>query len=579
MATNSDSMTSLTSAIATSLTITDNDLSGLIKIQGDVIQEAVDKLLSLINELAAPQAANREELLKTARGTRDYEPAQMKIREQVFKIITDCFKQHGAETIDTPVMELTQLLTGKYGEDAKLIYELNDQGGTEKLALRYDLTVPFARYIAQNQRPSMKRYHIGKVYRRDNPRMQRGRYREFYQCDFDIAGDFESMVADAECIKIVIEILDKLDLGSYKVYVNHRKLLDAIFAVCGVPDSHFRPISSAVDKLDKTPWDVVRNEMIHEKGLAPEVADKIWSYVQMHGSADLISKLQADAQLAGQKSAEGALKELNTLFRYLTLYGVMDKVVFDLKLARGLDYYTGVIFEAVLTKYQFNPRLGDDQIAVGSVAGGGRYDELVGKLDPKQRRVPCVGASIGVERIFAIKEFQMKETKIKIKTIETEVYVVSAGKNLIEERMKLCSYLWANGFKAEMSFKLDPKILDQFQYCEKHQVELCVIIGGVELAAGTIKIRDVITKEEFEVPRDQLADQLRVYLEKLRVGCDGACADGTTCVCTIASGELEETLTKIGFEPYDVADIAYNSTIVIGGKNISLGGLLCENPK
>ena len=144
----------------------------------------------------------------------------MKIREEVFKTITDCFKQHGAETIDTPVMEITTLLTEKYGEDAKLIYELKDQGGAEPLALRYDLTVPFARYVAQNKISTMKRYHIGKVYRRDNPKMTRGRYREFYQCDFDIAGDFDAMVPDAECIKIVVEILDKLNLGQYKVFVS-----------------------------------------------------------------------------------------------------------------------------------------------------------------------------------------------------------------------------------------------------------------------------------------------------------------------------------------------------------------------
>ncbi|CAF0783250.1 unnamed protein product [Rotaria sp. Silwood1] len=528
--------TNLASAISTGLSITDNDLNDLIKIQGDLVRklkadkasseqinEAVNKLISLKKELADHQATNGEEpsaggekLLKTPRGTRDYHPSQMKIREEVFRIITDCFKQHGAETIDTPVMELTSLLTEKYGEDSKLIYELKDQGGAEQLALRYDLTVPFARYIAENRIATMKRYHIGKVYRRDNPKMTRGRYREFYQCDFDIAGDFDLMVADAECIKIVVEILDKLDLGQYKVYVNHRKLLDAIFAVCGVPDSHFRPISSSVDKLDKTPWSVVRNEMIHEKGLSPEVADKIWSYVQMHGNADLIDKLRTDAQLMAIKYASEALKGLELLFRYLTLYGVMDKITFDLKLARGLDYYTGVIFEAVLTKYQYDPQLGDDQVAVGSVAGGGRYDELVHKIDPRQRRVPCIGASIGVERIFAIKEHQMHESKIQTKTIETEVYVASAQKNLIEERMKLCSYLWANGFKAEMALKRNPKMLDQLQYCEKNQIELCVIIGSSELEAGIVKIRDVETREEFEIPRAQLAEQLRAYLTKVR---------------------------------------------------------------
>ncbi|CAF0750509.1 unnamed protein product [Rotaria sordida] len=454
MTTNSNTTTNLESAISTGLLITDNDLNDLIKIQGDLVRklkaekapseqitEAINKLVSLKKELSDHQAINGEEqtaggekLLKTPRGTRDYHPGQMKIREQVFQIITDCFKRHGAETIDTPVIELTSLLTEKYGEDSKLIYELKDQGGAEQLALRYDLTVPFARYIAENRIATMKRYHIGKVYRRDNPKMTRGRYREFYQCDFDIAGDFDLMVPDAECIKIVVEILDKLDLGQYKIYINHRKLLDAIFAVCGVPDSHFRPISSSVDKLDKTPWHVVRNEMINEKGLSPEVADKIWSYVQMHGNADLIDKLRTDVQLMTQKSAREALDGLEVLFRYLTLYGVMDKITFDLKLARGLDYYTGVIFEAVLTKYQYDPQLGDDQVAVGSVAGGGRYDELVHKIDPRQRRVPCIGASIGVERIFAIKEHQMTESKIQTKTIETEVYVASAQKNLIEER-------------------------------------------------------------------------------------------------------------------------------------------------
>ncbi|CAF3846519.1 unnamed protein product [Rotaria sordida] len=536
MTTNSNTTTNLESAISTGLLITDNDLNDLIKIQGDLVRklkaekapseqitEAINKLVSLKKELSDHQAINGEEqtaggekLLKTPRGTRDYHPGQMKIREQVFQIITDCFKRHGAETIDTPVIELTSLLTEKYGEDSKLIYELKDQGGAEQLALRYDLTVPFARYIAENRIATMKRYHIGKVYRRDNPKMKRGRYREFYQCDFDIAGDFDLMVPDAECIKIAVEILDKLDLGQYKIYVNHRKLLDAIFAVCGVPDSHFRPISSSVDKLDKTPWHVVRNEMINEKGLSPEVADKIWNYVQMHGNADLIDKLRTDVQLMTQKSAREALDGLEVLFRYLTLYGVMDKIIFDLKLARGLDYYTGVIFEAVLTKYQYDSQLGDDQVAVGSVAGGGRYDELVCKIDPRKRSVPCIGASIGVERIFAIKEHQMIESQIQTKTIETEVYVASAQKNLIEERMKLCSYLWANDFKAEMALKRNPRLLDQLQYCEKNQIELCVIIGSAELEAGIVKIRDVETREEFEIPRAQLVEQLRVHLTRVR---------------------------------------------------------------
>ncbi|CAF4377918.1 unnamed protein product, partial [Adineta steineri] len=133
--------------------------------------------------------------------------------------------------------------------------------------------------------------------------------------------------------------------------INHRKLLDAIFTVCGVPDKLFRSLSSTIDKLDKIPWDIVRNEMINEKGLSPETADRIWGYVQMHGNADLINQLRNDSQLTSQKLAIEALNDLELLFRYLALFNVTDKIVFNLKLARGLDYYTGVIFEAVLTQY------------------------------------------------------------------------------------------------------------------------------------------------------------------------------------------------------------------------------------
>ncbi|CAF1262357.1 unnamed protein product [Adineta steineri] len=483
------------------------------------INDTVTKLLNSKNDPLIKNKdniRNNDKILKLPRGTRDYHPNQMKIREDVFRTIINCFQQHGANTIDTPIMELTTLLKEKYGEDAKLIYELKEQDDDESLALRYDLTVPLARYISQNKISAMKRYHIGKVYRRDSPKMTRGRYREFYQCDFDIVGAYDAMVPDAECVKIIAEILDKLALGQYKININHRKLLDAIFTVCGVPDKLFRSLSSIIDKLDKIPWDIVRNEMINEKGLSPETADRIWGYVQMHGNADLINQLRNDSQLTSQKLAIEALNDLELLFRYLALFNVTDKIVFNLKLARGLDYYTGVIFEAVLTQYQYNPQLDDDQIAVGSIAGGGRYDELVQKLDPKQRYVPCIGLSIGVERIFAIKEHQLTELKIQSKIISTEIYVASAEKNFLEERMKLCTYLWENGFKTEMAYKRNPKLLDQLQYCEKNQIELCIIIGSSELQDGTIKIRNVMTREESIIPREQLAEQLRNHLFKVR---------------------------------------------------------------
>ncbi|XP_009070148.1 PREDICTED: histidine--tRNA ligase, cytoplasmic-like, partial [Acanthisitta chloris] len=249
----------------------------------------MEKLLEMKEQLRGDEGKTKF-VLKTPKGTRDYGPKQMAIRERVFNAIISCFKRHGAEVIDTPVFELKETLTGKYGEDSKLIYDLKDQGG-ELLSLRYDLTVPFARYLAMNKITNIKRYHIAKVYRRDNPAMTRGRYREFYQCDFDIAGQFDPMIPDAECLKIVHEILSDLQLGDFVIKVNDRRILDGMFAVCGVPDSKFRTICSSVDKLDKVAWEEVRSEMVGEKGLSPEAADRIGEYVQLHGEHDGVEAL------------------------------------------------------------------------------------------------------------------------------------------------------------------------------------------------------------------------------------------------------------------------------------------------
>lgn len=216
-------------------------------------------------------------------GARDFGPEQMRIREQAFTAIRRVFKRHGAVEIDTPVFELKEILTGKYGEDSKLIYDLADQGG-ELLCLRYDLTVPFARYLAMNTVGNIKRYHIAKVYRRDNPQPTRGRFREFYQCDFDVAGNYTSMVPDAEVLTVVSEILSSLPIGKFVVKLNHRCILDAVFELSGVPAEKFRTICSAVDKLDKATWEEVKEEMVVEKGLDEKVADRIGTFVCLSGS-------------------------------------------------------------------------------------------------------------------------------------------------------------------------------------------------------------------------------------------------------------------------------------------------------
>ncbi|XP_013782212.1 histidine--tRNA ligase, cytoplasmic isoform X2 [Limulus polyphemus] len=474
------------------------------------INEEVTKCLELKTPLS--DHGLQKYTLKTPKGTKDYGPHQMAIREQVFDKIIRCFKRHGAETIDTPVFELKENLTGKYGEDSKLIYDLADQGG-EVLSLRYDLTVPFARYLAMNKITSFKRYQIAKVYRRDNPATSRGKYREFYQCDFDIAGQHDLMLPDVECVKIAVEILSDLNLGDFVVKVNHRKILDKIFEVCGVSSDNFRSVCSSVDKLGQCSWEEVKAEMIEEKGLSPKVAERIGIYIQRNGGLDLIEELLNNEDLAGNGTGREGLEAMKLFFKYCEIYGISDKIYFDLSLARGLDYYTGVIYEAALTKLSHRTHFANGELhAVGSVAGGGRYDNLVGMFDSKQRNVPCVGISIGIERIFSIIEARAQVEHEKLRTTETEVFVASAQKKMTEERMKICKELWDAGIKTEQSYKVNPKLLDQLHYCEERFIPLAIIIGETELQKGVVKLRYVMSREEIEIERNKLVQEIGAHI-------------------------------------------------------------------
>ncbi|KAI5793139.1 hypothetical protein EDC01DRAFT_615755 [Geopyxis carbonaria] len=441
----------------------------------------------------------------------------MVIRDKIFANITAVFKRHGAVTIDTPVFELRDVLTGKYGEDSKLIYNLEDQGG-EICSLRYDLTVPFARWLAMNpQVQSIKRYHIAKVYRRDQPAMSKGRMREFYQCDFDIAGVYDPMLPDAEILRITTEILDSLDIGAYTIKLNHRQILDGLFAVCGVPADKIRAISSAVDKLDKSPWTEVRREMTEEKGLDPEIADKIGQYVVKKGGAELLAELQATPELAENPAFAAGLKDVALLFEYLEIFNVMPKLSFDLSLARGLDYYTGIIYE-VVTEASAPPatkggkpsrkpkapaadpadpdadRSNDDSIGVGSIAAGGRYDELVGMFaNSAKARLPCVGISFGVDRIFSISK--ARQNAAAIRGNEVDVYVMAFGgkgfTGLVKERMQICRQLWDAGIKAEFAYKVRPKLPAQFAAAERNGVPYAVVLGEEEMERGLVKVKEM----------------------------------------------------------------------------------------
>ncbi|OTA25147.1 hypothetical protein BTJ68_11419 [Hortaea werneckii EXF-2000] len=468
--------------------------------------------------------------LKVPKGTKDWEGKDMVIRDKIFAQITEVFKRHGAVTIDTPVFELKEILSGKYGEDSKLIYDLADQG----------------------------------VYRRDQPAMAKGRMREFYQCDFDIAGTYDPMLPDAEIIRITCEIFESLGWqGRYTIKINHRKILDGIFSVCGVPQDKLRTISSAVDKLDKSPWTDVRKEMTEEKGLDPEVADRIGEYVTKKGGRELLEVLTKDAKLSTNESAKAGLADMDLLFTYLSSFDVLDRVSFDMSLARGLDYYTGVIYEVITegsapqtaTDSQTKPkketkkpaaaangeeddRSNDPSVGVGSVAAGGRYDNLVSMFSGKQQ-IPCVGISFGVDRIFSITKQRLASSpaaSAAIRTNEVDVYIMAFGgkgfDGLLPQRMALAKRLWDAGIKAEFSWKVKPKLPQQFKAAEANGVPFAVILGEDELKAGKCKVKEMglpeghAEKEGVMVELENLEQEVRTRIEKANARAGDALAGG-----------------------------------------------------
>ncbi|XP_050107195.1 histidine--tRNA ligase, cytoplasmic-like isoform X2 [Malus sylvestris] len=369
--------------------------------------------------------------------------------------------------------------------------------GGELLSLRYDLTVPFARYVAMNGITSYKRYQIAKVYRRDNP--SKGRYREFYQCDFDIAGQFEKMGPDFEVIKILTELLDELNIGDYEIKLNHRKLLDGMFEICGVPPEKFRTICSSIDKLDKQSFEQIKNEMVEEKGLSVETADKIGAFVKERGHPlELLSKLKQEGSKFLENSLSvDALNDLAILFNALEKSKCIGKVAFDLSLARGLDYYTGVIFEAVFK--------GGAQ--VGSIASGGRYDNLIGMFGTKQ--VPAVGVSLGIERVFNIMEQLNKDQNQRTRATKTEVLVSIFGDDL-GRAAELSSELWAEKVNAE--FLVNKRGTKHFDRAKESRIPWMIIEGERERNDKTLRLKDMEAAEEITISRDRIVEEVQKRL-------------------------------------------------------------------
>ncbi|CAN8096425.1 unnamed protein product [Discula destructiva] len=468
---------------------------------------------------------------KLPKGTNDWVGKEVVLREEIFKTLTDAFKRHGGNALDTPVFELKDVLAGKYGEDSRLIYDLQDQGG-ELCSLRYDLTVPFARWLAMNNdKTQIKRYQVAKVCRRDQPAISKGRFREFYQCDFDIAGVYDKMIPDAETLSIIVEAFKALDLD-ITIKLNHRKILDGLFAVAGVPEDKTRSISSSIDKLDKMSWADVRTEMIR-KGLPDSIADTIGQLVRHHGTTDeILEALKAHQSLATNKDIQAGISDMETLASFMDAFGITKHVSFDLSLARGLDYYTGLIFEVTTTSQCFNytnenespEKAKFDNVQVGSIAAGGRYDDLAGMYGSKQ--IPCVGVSFGVDRIFTILKARMPRSWKNPLHPEIDVYISAVGGGFLLERISVARQLWDAGISAKFAAKTSPTMRREREMFRDAAV--VVLLGADELERGCVRVKSTAGAEDAEesgeaneernrgrvVPRDGLVAVVKALLQR-----------------------------------------------------------------
>jgi len=499
-----------------------------------------------VEEKEAPPANEPEEELdeegeeggktryKPPRGSRDYGPRDMVIRNEMMRVIRDEFRKMGAANLETPVFELQQTLQSNYGEDEKLIYELKQQEG-ECLALRYDLTVPLCRYVAQERRnlkSTLRAARIGKVYRRDKPRMQRGRYREFYQCDLDIVrmasptDPNDLVIDDAEIINMVCSVLTRLDVGDFQVRINNRKVFDAICLSCGIPEDKLKDTASAVDKLDKKPWEEVYCEMITEpakggKGLPPAAAKKLQPYVQKKGTFEkVLAELSGDAALMSNPKAKVAVGEMELLQELLIAYGWQDRCLMDMSMVRGLAYYTGFIMEAELTKKEVRKLMPlavkagyeKEAVEVGSISGGGRYDELVGKFKPGLD-CPCTGASIGFGRIFIIKSLKarycpMSTTTVIVGELQDKT---NPGPPFLTQRIKIVQMLRDAGVSTELFAKTKDDWQLMLDYADAWGIPCVALIGETEVEKGTVNLR------RLPRPGDMLTQKSGVEVEFLGI--------------------------------------------------------------
>jgi histidyl-tRNA synthetase len=442
---------------------------------------------------------------RTLKGFRDYLPDLMIAKEHLLDKARRVFRSYGFAPIDTPALEYTEILMGKGGEESdKLIYRFTDHGGRD-VALRFDLTVPFARFAAQyigKLGTPFKRYHMGPVWRGENT--AHGRYREFWQCDFDTIGT-TSNAADIEVALVIHDLMRALGFGRFTVHVNNRLVLNGLLEELRLA-GQTGPLLRALDKLPKNGRDAVRAEMAEKSGVSPAQAERLLTLAEMQGSnAEILDRLNRD--FGGNARAAEGITRLRQLLDVAREAGVSEeRLRIDVSIARGLDYYTGTVYETFL-----NESLPDGKpLDIGSVCSGGRYDNLAG-LYTKQS-LPGVGASLGLDRLLAA----MEELKLLPKAATpAPVLMVQFDAGALGRYQAMARSLRAEGIGVEV-FPEAKKIGPQLQYAERRGFRLVLIAGPEEFSHGVCKIKNLTRDpwEENTVPQAEVVPFVRKTLNE-----------------------------------------------------------------
>ena len=437
---------------------------------------------------------------KPARGMRDFLPADVRRREYVIGVIADVYQRYGFEPLETPAVENIETLMGKYGEEGdRLIFRILKRGeegktGEADLALRYDLTVPLARVVAEYRAELpkfFKRYQVQPVWRADRP--QKGRFREFYQCDVDAIGS-TSMVVEAELLAAAAEVLSTLKFEAFRLRLNHRELLRDILKATDVSEELHADALVALDKFDKIGREGVCEELI-KRGVSSKSADSLAMLVDPLDFARDVGELnrlrlgRVDELLRSAGHNSQGLEQIREILRLSEATAAGNKLLFDPALARGLSYYTGAVFEANV------------QDLAGSLAGGGRYDDLIGTF--LGQKVPACGISLGLERILVVMtERQMFPASVGESAADVMVTIWNADQTT--DAIRLAGELRAAGLRTDLYPDAD-KIGKQFKYADSRHIRFVTVVGDDEAARNEVAVKDLVTGRQHVVPRPEVA--------------------------------------------------------------------------